>query len=244
MQPRESAARSERAVLPAGDDERFQGYGVLGAPFASGHALAMRRFPANSIGGAYTSVWHRDAAGAWTFYADVDPMHSCPRYFGAGVQRTVQCPIELEWPGPRSMRIAVPSVDFTWEIDLDQTLATRALNAMARAMPDAMWKDARVLSLMARIAGPVLRAGRLQMQGLSSNRQRFIANPMEVWSIARSQASMGGVGLGAPAPLAEQTRLGDFWIPQRGLFAFGRAFFEPFDEMRHLAVAAGERPAG
>jgi hypothetical protein len=32
---------------------------LMGLPLASGHILAMRRFPASSVGPGYTSVWHR-----------------------------------------------------------------------------------------------------------------------------------------------------------------------------------------
>jgi hypothetical protein len=36
-------------------------------------------------------------------------------------------------------------------------------------------------------------------------------------------------------PLEEQSRLGDFWMPQRGIFYVGEARFESFDPLRHLA---------
>ena len=49
------AARPRRGAVP--------GYGLKGLPFASGHVLAMRRFPTSSIDPACTSVWHRDPAG-------------------------------------------------------------------------------------------------------------------------------------------------------------------------------------
>ena len=52
------ALTAESVVLPSGGEERFAGYGVMGLPFASGHVLAMRRFPASSIGPGYSSVWH------------------------------------------------------------------------------------------------------------------------------------------------------------------------------------------
>jgi len=52
-----------RAELPAGSEERFFGYGVMGLPFRSGHVLGLRRFPASSIGPGYRSVWHRDPQG-------------------------------------------------------------------------------------------------------------------------------------------------------------------------------------
>jgi hypothetical protein len=55
--------------LPAGNDERFVGFGVLGLPFANGHYLALRHFPATSFSPGYRSVWYRDPDGLWTFYA-------------------------------------------------------------------------------------------------------------------------------------------------------------------------------
>jgi hypothetical protein len=238
MEPREYAERIEQTPeLPSGNDERLGGYGVMGAPFASGHVLAMRRFSASSVGGGYASVWHRDPDGAWTFYTSIEPLRACPRYFGAEARSAVECSIDVAWPGPRVLRVGVPSAGLAWEVELASTAATRALNAMARLMPDRLWKDRRVLSMMAAIAGPMLRAGRLGVQGRAPNGQAFVANPMVLWTIARTTATIGGADLGLPGSLAEQTRLGDFWIPQRGLFAVGRAFFETFDPARHLAVA-------
>lgn len=238
MEPREYAERIERAPeLPRGDGERFGGYGVMGAPFSSGHVLAMRRFTASSVGAGYTSVWHRDPDGAWTFYADVEPLRACTRYFGDDVRRAIECPIDVAWPAPRVLRVGVPSAGLTWEVELASTAAARALNAMARVMPDRMWKDRRVLSMMAAVAGPMLGAGRLGVHGRAPNGQTFIANPMVLWTIARNEARIGTTDFGAQGRLAVQARLGDFWIPQRGLFVVGRAFFETFDPARHLAVA-------
>jgi hypothetical protein len=59
-EPRDLVDRLEASPqLPAGSEERFNGYGLMGLPLASGHILAMRRFPASSVGPGYTSVWHR-----------------------------------------------------------------------------------------------------------------------------------------------------------------------------------------
>jgi len=244
MEPRDYAERIERTrELPPGTEERFQGYGVMGLPFASGHVLAMRRFPASSVGPGYTSVWHRDPAGAWTFYSDAPPLQTCTRYFGSGVERAVECPIELAWPGPRTLQIGIESAALTWELELAPTFATHLLNGMARLMPGRMWKDPRVLSMMAAMAGPALGAGRLGMHGRAPNQQRFIANPLVVWAIPRASARIAATDLGPPGPLAQQARLGDFWIPQRGLFVIGRTFFEPFDAVRHLEVASRETAA-
>ena len=38
------------ATLPAGAEERFAGYGIMGLPFASGHVLVLRGFPVSLIG--------------------------------------------------------------------------------------------------------------------------------------------------------------------------------------------------
>jgi ABC-type transporter Mla subunit MlaD len=50
--------------------------------------------------------------------------------------------------------------------------------------------------------------------------------------------SLGNIG--EPGPLPEQAHLGDFWIPQRGLFVIGRAFFEPLDPARHRCETHAE----
>lgn len=42
----------------------------------------------------------------------------------------------------------------------------------------------------------------------------------------------------AVGPLREPVRLGDFWLPQRGLFAFADGLFEPYDSSRHHQVAS------
>lgn len=241
-EPAETAASLERSpAMPSGDAERFVGYGVMAAPFASGDLLAMRRFPASSLGHGYTSVWHRTPAGEWTIYADRPPLESCARYFGCALTRAVQTPIALSWRSARRMEIAMPFAQLTWSVDLAQTRTTRFINALGRTMSDRMWRSPQVIAAMSRVASTLLRAERLGLSGRAPNGQAFIANPMTVWLIADSCASIAGRELGALAPLPEQTKLGDFWIPQRPLFAFGRAFFETFDETRHVLVPQARR---
>src|ERR1700759_379700 len=88
----------DNPVLPDGDDERFAGFGVMGLPFDSGHYLALRHFPTASFAPAYLSVWHRDPAGSWTFYATTPAEQSCARYFSSATDNdAVQCDIEIEW---------------------------------------------------------------------------------------------------------------------------------------------------
>ena len=131
-EPAEYADEIERAAaLPAGSGERFFGYGVMGLPFASGHILGLRRFPASSIGPGYRSVWHRDPGGRWTFYQDQPAELACTRYFGAEVEEVREGPIEISWTGPRSFELSAGSGELVWTTELASTPVTRALNGVA-----------------------------------------------------------------------------------------------------------------
>jgi hypothetical protein len=233
--PRHLAERTEASpTLPPGTEERFSGYGVMGLPFRSGHVLALRRFAASSIGRGYTSVWHRAPTGEWTFYQDVAAEQSCPRYFGPCLRRSLERPIELRWTGPDRFSVAVDGGRAVrWDVMLASPIAIRAMNAMARAMPEGWWRTPAVLRGMGAMAGTLLGAGRVVLEGRAPSGQHFIANPLVAWTIGSSRAEIDGADVGATGPLAEQEHLGDFWIPQRGLFVIGRAMFEPLDPARH-----------
>lgn len=125
-----------------------------------------------------------------------------------------------------------------WEVILAPTPATRAMNAVDGLTPDPLWRRAPVLSVMAAVAGWVLRVGRVGLQGKTPNGQWFMANPHLMWSIPKSTAVVRGEDLGSVGAIPQQTRLGDFWIPQRGIFVIGAAFFQTFDPTRHHAVAS------
>ncbi|HSP54168.1 MAG TPA: hypothetical protein VLS25_01150 [Dehalococcoidia bacterium] len=244
MEPRDYALRAESAKLPRGDEERFSGWGIMGLPFRSGHILGLRRFAASSVGPGYTSVWHRDPAGSWTFYANVEPLQSCNRFFGAEVDGFIRAPIAIDWEGPRGLRVSVPEAGLQWTSKISSTPVTRILNAIGSIMPDALWKSRFVLSAMAPIAGTLLHAGRVRMNGRAPNGQSFIANPLRMWTIDEAEASIKGEPFGPVGPVAPQAQLGDFAIPQRGVFVIGRAFFESYDPAVHLAAATSrEAPA-
>lgn len=219
------ARTTESAVLPAGDGERFAGYGVMGLPFASGHVLAMRRFPASSIGPGYTSVWHRTPSGDWTFWQDQVAQRGCARYFSAAVSTVTETTIEVDWPRPNVLHIAVPTFEFEWRSTMVATARSRLFNALGTVLPDRAWRSPRLLTAMGPVAGRMLGVGRAVMAGTAPNGQSFVANPQQIWYVDESDATLAGQDLGRPGPLAEQARLGDFVIPQRGVFAFGRAFF-------------------
>lgn len=213
-------------VLPIGTEERFAGYGIMGLPFASGHVLALRRFPASSIGSSYTSVWHRDPAGNWVFYADVDPGLACSRYFGNALVRSERAAIALTWIDSRRLTIEVPAAELSWALRVAANPTTRLLNGLAAALPAPLWQRPTTLAAMARVAGWALGAGRLSLLGCTPNGQRFRANPRQLWVVDDSRARIGGVDLGVPGAITPQAYLGDFMIPQRGVFVVGAAFFE------------------
>jgi hypothetical protein len=142
------------------------------------------------------------------------------------VSEVLDVGIDLEWTDPGTLRLAVPDLGFEWSATLRASAVTAALNAVAALLPDRAWKAAPVLSAMGLTAGTALRAGRVGLAGVAPNGQHFIANPLHVWLVANSTASLGGVDFGPVGALERQAALGDFWLPQRGVFAIGRAYFD------------------
>jgi len=241
MTPRDLATRIERwPTLPDGDEERFAGYGVIGLPFSSGHYLALRRFPATSLGPAYSSVWWRDPAEHWSMFIDVPPTQGCPRYFGRALQRAETRAIRLTWTGPRTLHVSMPPL-LKWDVELGSTPATTVTNLMAAALPRWAWRNPVVLRAMARLAGPLLADGQMRLVGSVPNGQSFRANPRRTWVITASRALIDGHDIGAPGPLRRQTRLGDLWLPQQGIFFIGESYIEVFDAARHSSETAAAR---
>lgn len=225
-------------LLSRPDREQFRGYGVVGIPFASGHLLAMRRFPASSVGPGYTSLWHRRPSGRWAFYQDQPPLLACPRAFGPAIDEAVVTDIGLDWTGATEFTMVIERpIELRWHVALGATTATRALSAIASATPGRIRRTRAFAELAGRVASVALRAGRLRLVGEVPSGQEFHADMREIWMIDRSDAVIDRRDLGAPAPLPEQTRLSDFWLPQRGLFAFGDGLFVPYNPSRHRQAA-------
>jgi hypothetical protein len=237
--PADYAAATELASTPQGEGERFAGYGVMGQPFRSGHVLAMRRFPQTSLGAGYTSVWHCDRDGGWTMWADVPPMLACPRYFGPILTVAGECDITVEWPDPWVLDVRIDGV-LEWRTRLTRTPATRAMSAVASRLPAAWWDSDAVLGLMGRLAGPLLGADEIRLHGRVPSEQWFKVNPLKVWATTGVEASLRGESLGVPGPGSQQRRLGGFPVPNRGLFAIGRATFETYQPDRHVHTTPGQ----
>lgn len=224
MQPREIIREIEsNATLPSGEGDRFSGYAVIGQPFRSGHVLALRRFPASSVGPGYTSVWHRDPRGIWTIFSTVIPEQGCSRYFGGEITQNAVTPVEIEWLDAMQFRVNVRGA-LLWHVTLTASVVSRLMNIAAGFVPNPWWQNLRTLKAMGLAARFGLGTGRLNLAGTTPNGQEFIANPQRVWLIGSSRALMKGEDLGPAGALDQQARLNDFLIPQRGLFAVAHAF--------------------
>jgi hypothetical protein len=188
--------------------------------FSSGHVLALRRFEATSLGRAYTSVWHRDPKGRWTFHQNVPPEQSCPRYFGAAIAENTMESIRIDWTDQRRFCVTVDAPgEIVWDVRLAPTLATRMMNRAASVMPSSWWGKRWVLSSMETAVRCMLRTGAMNLTGYTPNGHEFTGIPRLIWSIAESRATIRGVDAGVPAPLPRQAMLCDVCIPQRGIFA-------------------------
>jgi hypothetical protein len=229
-----------RPVLAGGDDERFTGYGVMGMPFASGHYLALRDMLASSVGPAYRAIWHRDPQGRWSIHTTGAPELTCPRYFGS-VSRAIRVPsIDVDWVDDHTLRVAI-SDELDWRIELESTTATRMMTLMGGALPEAAWNSNRTLAAMEPMARRVLGIGRVRLHGGTPNGPRFKAAPRKVWR-ATGSATWNGEDFGRSGPLTQQTRLGDFWLPQSGLFFVGGArFTTATGQYTRAATTAGAR---
>jgi hypothetical protein len=238
-EPRQLIEKLEADVhLPPGPWERFNGYGVIGLPFKSGHVLAMRRFPVSSVGPGYKSVWHRSPNNKWVLYVNVPPRQACPRYFGAIATETIETDILVDWPAPFRMHVAMPALSFDWEMTARSTWATQLMNAAGKLLPNAAWHNPAVLAAMGVVAGPLLGVGHVQLQGSVPNGQHFTVVPRFIWLVTESRARMGGEDLGPPGSIYPQVHAGDFWIPQRGILAIGQTYFDPFDPERHSSMTS------
>jgi hypothetical protein len=234
------AALEQGAEPPTGTGERFSGYGVAGVPFKSGHVLALRRWPASSLGHAYTSLWHRDPKGRWVFLQDVPPQLACPRYFGSAVSQALVRKINIAWQGPNDFLVTVTGdYEINWQVSLGETFSTRMINFLGGLIPDFLWRRNSFLRVLGDLGG-FLEAGKVSLTGRVPNGQWFISNPRYSWVVTATMAMVRGEDLGEMGPLPEQARLGDLWLPQQGRFFIGQAFLESLDPTRHLTICSQE----
>ncbi len=223
--PRQAVATVEgNPRLARGSDERFTGYGAMGVPFSGGSYIALRDMVASSLGTGYRAIWHRNPQGRWTIFTTVSPAVSCPRYFGSAAAVEQVPAIEMIWRDDWTVEVTM-GTRLSWRLRLGSTPATKVMTSIGGVMPAWTWESNAVLGSMGPMAGAVLRSGQIRLRGLTPNGQGFKAAPLRVWRVISGAAVVDGADLGAMGPLPEQARLGDFWLPQRGLFFAGQARF-------------------
>lgn len=241
LTPRSAATSMEVGrVLPPGDDERAIGYGVIGLPFTSGHYLVLRDFHAASFGPPYRAVWHRNPQGEWRVYTTGKPEESCPRYLSSAlVEPATVTPIDVTWLDDFTMRVYIDDI-LDWTVASRPTAVTTMMSAMSVRMPMGAWTNGGFQAVMGRVAGPMLRAGRMRLSGKQlPNGQSYMAAPRRMWEVTQSTAIIQGRDIGPIGPLSPQDRIGDFYLPQRGyVFADGFGHFENFDPARHASAVA------
>ena len=177
---------------------------------------------ATSVGPAYKAIWHRSPAGDWTIFSTIAPEVSCGRYFSSTAATVTVPSIEVRSFDDVNLHVTMGD-EFEWRIELAASPATRMMTAMGAAMPEVAWNNGPILTSMGPMAAAMLRSGRVRLRGATPNGPAFKVAPLQIWRVADSQASLQGESFGAPAPLPEQAHLGDFWLPQRGIFVVGRS---------------------
>ena len=225
--PRRLAEAMERdRVPPGGDGDRTAGYGVLGVSHGSGDVLAFRRATCTSFGPPFTSVWHRDPDGRWTFYVNVEPSRSCPRFYGSVLDRVVVTDIDLRWTGIDVVCLAVPDRRIGWSLRMRATPMTRVISGISSAVPGPLWALPGLSEGIGRAAGRLLGARGLRLGGRVPNGQRYRVEDVRVWRVEGSAAVVDGRELGPPIDGPPETGPGQedhmLPLPERGLFVAGR----------------------
>jgi hypothetical protein len=225
--PRDAAGVLEAAPSVArGRGARFSGYGVLGMGFASGHVLALRRITGSSLGPGFATVWHRDPAGRWRFHTDADPDTTCARYFGVAGELVREDAIAIEWQGSHLFSVRVPGPKLAWVVHLAPAPAARTLRTLARGLPGPLRHHAAVRRVMDAATARLLRVDELTMEGRTPSGHGFRLDTDAFWLVDGSTARCGGEHLGPAVSLRAPVRLGDFRVPQWGLFTVGGVHFE------------------
>jgi hypothetical protein len=99
------------------------------------------RWTASSIGESFTSIWHRDPEGTWTFYESPSCDVACSQYFGADVARFRVASITLDWRDPHRLHVATDDAAVDWTVELGST--PRLLSAVGPAIPHWAWRSVR-----------------------------------------------------------------------------------------------------
>lgn len=242
-----TAIESDMGEAPWPGHEYVRGWGVFGLPFDSGHVLALRVFPQSSFG-PYRTLWRRDPGGSWSIYADAQVVeHACPRYYGPACTYVGAARIDLEWTGPRTLRVTMDEPALDWTVTAVRSPVLGLLNPLSALMPLSSWRPPALVRARERLA-QALGIGRLQMSGVMPSGHSGLLMPQRMYLVNQSSAVLDGVDLGRPTRLRQNPTIGSVPLPARGVLAIGQAMWQisdpdEFDSARREARASNERKA-
>jgi hypothetical protein len=218
-----------RGRPPWPNHEYVRGWGVFGLPFDSGHVLALRVFPENDFS-PYRTLWHRSPDGDWSIYVNGTHLETaCPRYYGPACKRTAFARIDIDWPGPASLRVTMDAPSLDWTLVASETPVLRVLNAVSPLMPSWTWGSGAPLRARELLAEHVLHLGDIRLSGTMPSGHAGILMPQQMYFIDESTAVLDGQHLGRPTTVRPNPLIGDVPLPARGVLAIGQAAWKILD---------------
>ena len=209
--------------------EHVRGWGVFGAPFSSGHVLALRVFPQNDFA-PYRTLWHRTPDGYWSIHYDGPRADtSCPRYFGAAAQSSDKCRLDLAWTGPMSLTVEMDEPQCLWEMEITTSPLFTLMSAIGSRIPERAWRSRVLHRVMEAAAKRFLGLGAVRLSGTMPNGQYGVLTPRRLYPIKRSHAMFDGIDLGHTVRSRETPRIGDVPLSARAVLAIGRGYFQITD---------------
>jgi hypothetical protein len=211
--------------------EYVKGWGVFGLPFDSGHVLALRVFPENDFS-PYRTLWHRDPEGHWSIYVDGARLDTaCPRYYGPACTHVEHARIDVDWTGPRSLRVTMDEPRLDWTLTARQTAVLRVLNTISPRMPLSTWRSPRLVRGREQMARRVLGLGDIRMAGTMPSGHHGVLMPQRMYLVDETRAVLGGVDLGRAARVSPNPQIGDVPLPARGVLAVGGGAWQILDTL-------------
>ena len=221
--------------------EHVRGWGVFGAPFSSGHVLALRVFPQNDFA-PYRTLWHRTPDGYWSIYYDGPRADtSCPRYFGAAARTISRCRLDLAWTGPMSLTVEMDEPRCLWKMEMTTSPAFTLMSAIGSRIPERAWHSQLLRRAMEGAARGFLGLGSVRLSGTMPNGQYGVLTPRRLYPVERSRAIFDGVDLGRTVRSREAPCIGDVPLSARAVLAIGRGYFEITDANEYVRTKAEVR---
>ena len=240
--PRTAAAEVARTpILPTGPDETVTGFGVMGLPFASGHYLALRDFPAASFLPDRCPATARCGTATPTARGRSTPPRPPSTVAPATSVRpppTTPSSVRSRSPGPATTRSSSTSpTSCTGPSSCTTQRRPGCSPRSGHAFRTASGRTRARSAPSADSPAPCWAPDRCGWRAPCPTGRPSGSHPSGCGRSASSRAELHGHDLGDIAPLPDQARLGDFRPPQRGLAVVGQGRFDAFDPTRHRTAA-------